>query len=93
MTTTGNPAPAIDPGETMLGLAVIVITISLLVPPNPSCTTHVAFVPQAMSATLFVLAPVHAAGPEFRAAPQSLSVTRMTAPAEIDIDFEKSIVI
>src|SRR5207247_11447550 len=52
VTTTGNPAPAIDPVETMLGLAVIVITTSLLVPPVPFCNTHVAFVPQAMSATL-----------------------------------------
>ena len=62
-------------------------------PADRSCTTQVAFDPHTMSATVFVLPPVQAAGPVLFAAPQSLSVTRMIALPAIDIDSEKSIVI
>src|SRR5439155_4427411 len=42
-------------------------------------SVQVAFVPQMMSPTEFVVPPVQLAGPEFIAGPQSLSVTRITA--------------
>ena len=42
-------------------------------------SVHVAFVPQMMSPTEFVVPPLQLAGPAFVAVPQSLSVTRMTA--------------
>ena len=48
-------------------------------PALPNCRLQKAFVPQTMSATVFVLAPLQIAGPMFVAGPQSLSVTRMTA--------------
>src|SRR4029077_4271666 len=44
---------------------------------------QVAFVLQMMSATVFEVPPVQAAGPAFPAAPQSLSVTRITAVDEM----------
>ena len=54
---------------------------------------HEAFVPQMMSATVFVFPPVHVAGPDSFAIPQSLSVTRTIAFAAIDISLLKSMMI
>src|SRR5207302_2500143 len=92
VTTSGNWAPATAPLATMDGFAVIVMSTWLFVPPGPSCKRHVAFNAHAMSATVLVFAPVHAAGPLLCAAPQSLSVTRMIALLAIDIGSEKLIV-
>jgi hypothetical protein len=81
VTTIGYCTPAVDPAVTMVGFADIVIErTSLLV-----LRVHVAFVPQMMSATVFVVPPGHGNGPAFVALPQSLSVTRITALAATDI--------
>src|SRR6266511_516131 len=79
VTTTGNCAPATEPAATIVGFAVIVtlrVSRSVL-------RVQVAFVPQMMSATVFVLPPEHAAGPMFVAFPQSLSVTRKIGRAHV----------
>src|SRR5438552_15272345 len=85
-TTTGNCSPLTDPGATIDGLPNMTIASSVLGPLGPVCTVQVALVPQMMSATVFVFAPLQTAGPALVAGPQSLSVSRMTAFARTGID-------
>src|SRR2546425_6553377 len=91
VTTTGDCAFAVEPAATIVGLPVRVIESSVLDPAGPACSVQVAFVPQMMSAAVFVFPPVHAAGPLWLGFPQSLSVTRTTAFAATDIASLKSI--
>src|SRR5438309_930861 len=90
VTTTGYCAPAVEPADTKVGLPFIVMTSSVFAPAGPDCTTQLAFVAQMMSATVFVLPPLHVAGPAWVAVPQSLSVTRITAFAAMDMASLKS---
>ena len=90
VTTTGNCAPATDPGATIDGLANMTIASSVPGPLGPACTVQVALLPQMMSATVLVLPPVHIAGPALVAGPQSLSVSLMRACTSTVIAWLKS---
>src|SRR5437773_1250521 len=79
VTTTGSWRPGNHPTATVDGAVVRVIATSVLGPFGPLWRMQTAFVPHLISATVFLCAPAHWAGPEFVAVPQSLSVSWMTA--------------
>src|SRR5439155_17615961 len=85
VTMTGSWRPATLPGKTSTGLPTTTTDTSVNGPFGPACRVQTAFVLQMRSATVFACAPAQAAGPALFTGPQSLSVTRMTAFAAIDI--------